>query len=379
MVISTAASALLTGQPTFAACAACWNASASRPSTSARTVSAMRVIASPPSCWPSVTSALTSSDCGVPPALPISFDSDMAKHAECAAAMSSSGLVTPPASSAARFGKFTSKVPTLELDSSTWPDPSCRVPVQAVRAVRVGMRASVVTSSRDGPLQGVLFSADGAAVVHALDQQPQPLLELVELAGVEPDGADHGLGDRQRPLPQRAPLLGQGDADRAFVLHPPVPGHETGRGEPLEQRGQRAAVEGQLGAELADGLVVVLPEQHHDQVLRIGQPQLVEHRTVAGGHGARRRVEREAQLVVEDHARSGQPAHAGIVRPPGGALSPRVPDASAGGPARRLIGNRRTRLDLSGTDSTLPSLDRVRDHTRPSSWAAPSRGPPPER
>src|SRR3954463_13125963 len=55
--------------------------------------------------------------------------------------MSSSGLVVPPASSAARLGKFTSKVPTLELDSSTWPEPSCRVPVQAVRAVRVGMSA----------------------------------------------------------------------------------------------------------------------------------------------------------------------------------------------------------------------------------------------
>ena len=62
--------------------------------------------------------------------------------AECAAAMSSSGLVVPPASSAARLGKLTSKVPTLELDSSTWPEPSCRVPFQAVRAVRVGMRTS---------------------------------------------------------------------------------------------------------------------------------------------------------------------------------------------------------------------------------------------
>src|SRR3954449_9335134 len=223
VMLSTAASALLTGQPALAAWAACWNASASRPSTSPRTVSLMPVIVGAPSFWPSVTSAVTSSACGVPPAFAISLDRAMEKQAECAAAMSSSGLVTPPASSAARFGKFTSKVPTLELDSSTWPDPSCRVPFQAVRAVRVGMRASVVTSrsSRDGPLQGVRFSADGAAVVHALDQQPQPLLELVELAGVEPDGADHGLGDRQRPLPQRAPLLGQGDADRAFVLHPP--------------------------------------------------------------------------------------------------------------------------------------------------------------
>ena len=53
--------------------------------------------------------------------------------------MSSSGLVVPSASSAARLGNETSYVPSLELDSSTWPEPSCRVPFQAVRAVRVGM------------------------------------------------------------------------------------------------------------------------------------------------------------------------------------------------------------------------------------------------
>jgi hypothetical protein len=35
-------------------------------------------------------------------------ESCIAKHAECAAAMSSSGLVVPSASSAARFGKLTS-------------------------------------------------------------------------------------------------------------------------------------------------------------------------------------------------------------------------------------------------------------------------------
>ena len=53
--------------------------------------------------------------------------------------MSSSGLVVPSAFSAARLGKDTSKVATPELVSSTWPPPSCRVPFQAVRAVRVGM------------------------------------------------------------------------------------------------------------------------------------------------------------------------------------------------------------------------------------------------
>src|SRR5512146_2293897 len=53
--------------------------------------------------------------------------------------MSSSGLVAPPASSAARLGKDTSYVASLELVSSTLPEPCSRVPVQPVRAVRVGI------------------------------------------------------------------------------------------------------------------------------------------------------------------------------------------------------------------------------------------------
>jgi SDR family mycofactocin-dependent oxidoreductase len=77
-VISTLASALLIGQPSFAACAAWANCSAFRPSTSPRTVSLMPVSLKPPAgSGPSVTSACTSSACGVPPARPISPDSAM--------------------------------------------------------------------------------------------------------------------------------------------------------------------------------------------------------------------------------------------------------------------------------------------------------------
>jgi hypothetical protein len=43
----------------------------------------------------------------------------MVKHDECDAARSSSGLVTPLASSAARAGNDTSYVPTPDDDNST--------------------------------------------------------------------------------------------------------------------------------------------------------------------------------------------------------------------------------------------------------------------
>src|SRR5204862_333392 len=65
-VMSTAASALLTGQPSLASWAAFANPASSRPSTSARTVSLIPVIMKPPAgSGPSVTSARTSSAWGV--------------------------------------------------------------------------------------------------------------------------------------------------------------------------------------------------------------------------------------------------------------------------------------------------------------------------
>ena len=54
----------------------------------------------------------------------------------CAAAISSSGLVLPFASSE-RAAQDTSKVPMPELWSVTWPAPSIRLPSQCVVALRV--------------------------------------------------------------------------------------------------------------------------------------------------------------------------------------------------------------------------------------------------
>ena len=77
--MSTPVSALLTGQLALASAAALANCSASRPSTSPRTVSLMPVSRNPPAgSGPSDTSACTSSACGVPPAWPISADSCIA-------------------------------------------------------------------------------------------------------------------------------------------------------------------------------------------------------------------------------------------------------------------------------------------------------------
>ncbi len=77
--MSTPVSALLTGQLAFASAATLANCSASKPSTSPRTVSLMPVSRNPPAgSGPSDTSACTSSACGVPPAWAISADSCIA-------------------------------------------------------------------------------------------------------------------------------------------------------------------------------------------------------------------------------------------------------------------------------------------------------------
>ena len=63
----------------------------------------------------------------------------MAAPAEWAAAVSSSGLVVPPASSAARFGNDTWNVPIPELVISGLPGAFLEFRIQAVLAVRVGI------------------------------------------------------------------------------------------------------------------------------------------------------------------------------------------------------------------------------------------------
>src|SRR3954453_23748707 len=275
----------------------------------------------PPRSWsgPKPTSAVTSRLWGVPPALAIPPENAMAKQDACAAAISSSGLGLPAAPSGGRFGHDTSKVPRPELARSVRPDPSCRVPFHAVRAVRVAIvhslrtgRRPLLDSASNGPYPPrscTTVLGGGGDRADPLGQQAELGLQVVELAGVEADRADHLLGDGERLLAQRAALVGERDRDRPLVLDAAMAGDQACGREPLEQRGERAAVESEAGTELPHRLVVAFPEQHHDQVLRIREPDDVEHRPVAGSHRTGGGVQREAQLVVERHARRRQGGH----------------------------------------------------------------------
>jgi hypothetical protein len=94
------------------------NALWSSPGTTAVTVSWMPVMP-----WPGwkVTSALVSTELGAGfPAKTSSLATDIEKQVECAAAISSSGLVRPFGCSV-RAGQLTSKLPLPEETSSTSP------------------------------------------------------------------------------------------------------------------------------------------------------------------------------------------------------------------------------------------------------------------
>jgi REP element-mobilizing transposase RayT len=134
VISGTPASACETGQPSFAASAASRKPSASRPRTLPRTVSALFVIPVPGT---NVTTADVRSRSGGLPAFARPSDRAIEKHAACAAAISSSGLVFPPEASSERAAQLTSSGPKApEPTSSIVPDPLIRSPFHVTDARR---------------------------------------------------------------------------------------------------------------------------------------------------------------------------------------------------------------------------------------------------
>ena len=85
-----------------------------------------------------VTEAVVSIDSGGVPLFVSSSEKAMLKHDECAAAISSSGVVVVSEPSLRAF-QLTSNVPECDESSVTVPDPSNRVPFQAVDASLVAV------------------------------------------------------------------------------------------------------------------------------------------------------------------------------------------------------------------------------------------------
>ena len=137
VISGTDASAVETGQFCLAPSAAAMNAASSIPGTVASTESWIFVIPVPGT---KVTVASTSSRSGGVPPCASPCESAIEKHAACAAAISSSGLVRPSDSSA-RDDHVTSSGPKAPLPTLVIvPAPSTSEPDQLTCAVRSAIR-----------------------------------------------------------------------------------------------------------------------------------------------------------------------------------------------------------------------------------------------
>ena len=69
--------------------------------------------------------------------------------------------------------------------------------------------------------------------------------------------------------------------------------------QPLQQRRQRAGIQQQPLADVLDRDVVALPQRQHDQILRVGQTELVEQRLVDAVERVRGGIHCKADLIIE--------------------------------------------------------------------------------
>src|SRR5262249_19244576 len=115
----------------------------------------------------------------------------------------------------------------------------------------------------------------------------------------ERNAATQELRDVRGRLAKSPPLSRERDLDVALVLAIALAYDESSVLEPSQERRQRSEVEIEPRAERADGHIVLFPQRNHDDVLRIRQIEGRQDRSIGIGHRARRRVEREAKLVLE--------------------------------------------------------------------------------
>ena len=140
-----------------------------------------------------------------------------------------------------------------------------------------------------------MAAGDGGGEAHQAGAQ------LVEFGQRQAAGAGGAVRDVPRGGLQLATGRGEHDQYGPFVARLPLAPDQAGRLQPLQQRGERAGVQVQRGAQRLDRLRAALPEHEQDEVLRVGQADLVEQRTVRVDDGAGGRVQREAHQAVEVH------------------------------------------------------------------------------
>lgn len=131
------------------------------------------------------------------------------------------------------------------------------------------------------------------------DQVRKGGAERLQLRDAHAQPLRHRQGDRARPLLEGPATRGECHPHRSFVLAVAMPFHQARCGKPLDDGRYRRRVELEEPAELRDRKRFLLPERDHDQILRVGEAEWLEQRSVKGDHAPRGHGERKTHLLVQ--------------------------------------------------------------------------------
>ena len=154
-------------------------------------------------------------------------------------------------------------------------------------------RAWHIRSRRHSP--GAQFRVD------IITQLSDLMIKRTKLVWRVPGCVQERIAHAARPRPERAALVGQIDDHLTLIVGVPRPPQQPRAFQPLEQRRQGTRFKGEFLADMANRLLVLLPQHVQHEVLRIGQAELIQPGLVQPLDGHARGVNRVADLVVERH------------------------------------------------------------------------------
>ena len=178
----------------------------------------------------------------------------------------------------------------------------------------------------------------GSFHIRAVEQLVEELIEGRGLVLGETSASCHRARDGQCLFPERHPLLRHRHEQHALILRRAAARQQALGLERLQHGREGAGIQVELLAERLDGDLLHLPDDHHRDILRVGQAERLKVRTVLLDDLPRAGVEREADLAAQEQRCIVLFRH--IRTLPAGSHRPHAPGARAG-PRRRWGGARR--------------------------------------
>ena len=137
------------------------------------------------------------------------------------------------------------------------------------------------------------------ACVSPAREHSEAVAESGELRGVHPRPLHHLGRHLERAAAERSSGVGELDLEDTLVRCASRLGDEALCLQPLDEGRKGRGLEGQFVGEFAERAGRLLPQREHDEVLRVGESERLENRTIDRDHVARCGDQREAHLIVE--------------------------------------------------------------------------------